>query len=1077
MKNRMSLIRLYLQNRFRIVILQFAERSAPLARSVLFHKANYMKFLKSILNNLFSIRTAGLYIVLFAFSIGLATFIENDFGTSAAQKTIFKAWWFELLLVLFGVALLVNIIKFRMIPAKKWAILTFHVAMLVILLGAGVTRYFGSEGMMHIREGSTSNTFLSAETYLEFEATKQGKRYAFDEPVLFASLGNNHFKRSYVLGGKEIEVEVMDFLPNPAEMMVEAPGGLPLLKVVIAGANGREEYYVKQGDRTNIRGTVFNFGNPEESGAFNIKYEEGKLYFLTDVAFTQMVMATQTLDTLPPGAYWPLALRSMYSNGVQSFVFGDFNPSAKVEIVSSSRKMTSNSMGGLRMQVSADGKSQEFFIAGSKGVEGRPAILTLGDMSLAVSYGSKEVQLPFAIKLHDFIMERYPGTNSASSYASEVTLIDPRSGLERDQRIYMNHILNYQGYRFFQSSFDKDELGTYLSVNHDAWGTWLSYLGYALLTLGMILTLLSRKSRFYQLSENIKKMRMKGNALSVLLVGCLLSVSTPASSAPPNSYNLPVVNAAHAAAFGQLWTQDQNGRMKPMNTHASEILRKVSRKETLYGMNPEQVVLGMAAHPEEWYGVPLIKVGKHEDIKEMIGVDGPLASYDDFFEPGGAYKLRDMVRNAYNMPQADRGVLEKELMKVDERVNICNMIFSGSYMRVFPIPGHENNHWEAPALQMMQHDPSAEIDFPEKFYGTYVLLLQNALKDQDWSVADKMIAELAAYQLKNGSTVLPSDTKLHAEIFLNKLNIFSRAGKYYGLLGLVFLGLLFTSVFKHDANLKWPFRIAFGLLALTFAAHTTGLALRWYVSGRAPWSNGYESMIYIGWTTVLAGLLFSRKSMGGLAATSVLASTILMVAGLSWLDPEITPLVPVLKSYWLTIHVSLEAGSYGFLLLGAIIGVLNLIFMTVATEKNKDRVYRIVKEMTYISEMTLIGGLIMVSIGTYLGGVWANESWGRYWGWDAKETWALVTILVYAFILHMRFIPGFRGLYAFNVASLFGWASVMMTYFGVNYYLSGLHSYAAGDPVPVPPFVFYTVGSLIVLSLVALWRQRVVGRT
>jgi cytochrome c-type biogenesis protein CcsB len=231
-------------------------------------------------------------------------------------------------------------------------------------------------------------------------------------------------------------------------------------------------------------------------------------------------------------------------------------------------------------------------------------------------------------------------------------------------------------------------------------------------------------------------------------------------------------------------------------------------------------------------------------------------------------------------------------------------------------------------------------------------------------------------------------------------------------------------------------------------------------------------MIYIGWTTTLAGLIFGRKSFGSLAATAVLAAVILMVAGMSYLDPEITPLVPVLKSYWLTIHVSLEAGSYGFLALGAIIGVLNLIFMIVANKKNSENVYRIIKELSYTSEMTLIGGLVMVSVGTYLGGVWANESWGRYWGWDAKETWALVTILVYAFILHMRFIPGFRGLYAFNVSTLFGWASVMMTYFGVNYYLSGLHSYAAGDPVPVPEWVYWTVAGLTVLSLVAFWRHR-----
>jgi cytochrome c-type biogenesis protein CcsB len=430
------------------------------------------------------------------------------------------------------------------------------------------------------------------------------------------------------------------------------------------------------------------------------------------------------------------------------------------------------------------------------------------------------------------------------------------------------------------------------------------------------------------------------------------------------------------------------------------------------------------------------------------------------------------VREAYNKDPKDRGMFEKELLKLDEKVNITSMIFSGSFMKVFPVPGHENNDWTFPENMGHQHQVSSGGGIVEQFYPTYISALKSALQDGDWKLPNRIIAELEQYQQKHGGEILPSPGRVKAELFLNKMNVFSRLGKTYALLGLAFLGLLFTSVFKPKVNLKWPFRIAFGLLAFAFFMHTLGLGLRWYVSERAPWSNGYESMIYIAWTTILAGLIFSRKSAGGLAATTVLASTILMVAGMSWLDPEITPLVPVLKSYWLTIHVSMIAGSYGFLMLAAIIGVLNLIFMIFANQRNGGKVYRMVKEMTYISEMTAIGGLFMISIGTYLGGVWANESWGRYWGWDAKETWALVTILVYSFILHMRFIPGFRGLYAFNVATLFGWASVVMTYFGVNYYLSGLHSYAAGDPVPIPPSVFYTVISLAVIGLLALWRHK-----
>ena len=260
-----------------------------------------MKLLKKVLSGLFSTSAAGLYILLFALSIGVATFVENDFGTSSAQKVIFKTHWFELILILFGISLLVNIFRFRMMQQKKWATLTFHAAMVVILIGAGITRYFGSEGMMNIREGSASNSFLSAETYLQFQVLSNGKRYAFDEPVLFATLGNNHLTRSYLIGNQELKVEINKFMPNPKEELVEDVNGVPIVKVVIGGMNGREEFLVKYLDKVNIYGTLFNFGNPEDPEAFNIKFENRQLTFMAGTPFAQMVMATQTRDTLAPG--------------------------------------------------------------------------------------------------------------------------------------------------------------------------------------------------------------------------------------------------------------------------------------------------------------------------------------------------------------------------------------------------------------------------------------------------------------------------------------------------------------------------------------------------------------------------------------------------------------------------------------------------------------------------------------------------------------------------------------------------------------------------------------------------------
>ena len=262
-------------------------------------------------------------------------------------------------------------------------------------------------------------------------------------------------------------------------------------------------------------------------------------------------------------------------------------------------------------------------------------------------------------------------------------------------------------------------------------------------------------------------------------------------------------------------------------------------------------------------------------------------------------------------------------------------------------------------------------------------------------------------------------------------------------------------------------RISGWLIFAGFLFHTLGLGMRWYISGHSPMSNGYESMIFISWVTLLAGFIFSRKSVFALSATGVLASMTLMVAHLSFMDPEITNLVPVLKSYWLTLHVSVITGSYGFLGLGAILGLITLILLTLSGKRNREQVSRTIDELTVINFKSITLGLYFLTIGTFLGAIWANESWGRYWGWDPKETWSLITIIIYTIVTHSRMIPGMKDIFTFNLISLFAFSSVLMTYFGVNYYLSGLHSYAGGDPVPVPVFVYVTVIVLTALSFIA----------
>ena len=254
--------------------------------------------------------------------------------------------------------------------------------------------------------------------------------------------------------------------------------------------------------------------------------------------------------------------------------------------------------------------------------------------------------------------------------------------------------------------------------------------------------------------------------------------------------------------------------------------------------------------------------------------------------------------------------------------------------------------------------------------------------------------------------------------------------------------------------------------------HTAGISLRWYIAERAPLSNGYETMIFISWVAILAGLIFARRSPLALASTALLAGFTLMVARLSFMDPGITALMPVLNSFWLTLHVSVITSSYAFLGMGAILGLISLILFTMIKLSNRDRILSTIEELTVINYKSLTLGLYLLTIGTFLGAIWANESWGRYWGWDPKETWSLISIIVYSFIIHSHKITAFRSLFAFNTMALFGLSSILMTYFGVNYYLSGLHSYAGGDPVPVPAMLYILIAAFMIMAFYAHFKDK-----
>lgn len=1022
---------------------------------------------------LFSMRLMAILILLFFVAIGYATFIENDFGTQTAKALIYNTTWFELIIVLLSVNMIANINRYKLWRKEKWPVLLFHISFIMIVIGAGVTRYVSFEGMMSIREGEQSNLIVSDRTFLQINVHDNAYQYSYDKPLLLHNyegplefLKSNNFSQDVKFLDNDISVDYVDYIPNAVDTLIVGEG-IPTLTIVLAGANGRETYYLQEGRAKRYLGLNFSFGTPLP-GHVNFFYQNDELMVQLPSDGEFMRMADRFQGSVKKDSIQPLMLRSLYMVDGQNFVIPVMNEKATLTHYAGVNPEGQEMEDLLKVMVRSNGEEQLIELFGDKGFVSNRNQFQLGGLNFSLSYGSKYYQTPFFIGLNDFQLERYPGSNSPASFASEVTLIDGEE--KTNHRIFMNNVLDYQGYRFFQSSYDQDELGTVLSVNHDFWGTWISYLGYLMMTVGMIATMFSKKTRFASLRKKLDDLRLKRALSLMLFVSLSSSILAQSSSSVDSLIQANAIDKNHADKFGRLVVQDDGGRLKPFSTTTSEVLRKVSRKSEYKGLNSNQVVLGMLQNPYLWQLAPMIKVN-NDELQEKLGLEDKFTSFLSFFSDEAKYVLTNDVEVAYAKKPAERSKYDKEVMNVDERVNICYMVYNGSFMRFFPIPDDSNNKWISPSMNqgLLMGDDSL---FVNNILPIYYKSLQQALNDGDYEVPNNTLTAIKNYQLKFGSEVYPSDMKIESEVFYNEFKVFNRLSYYYAIVGLIMILLLIQQILKERKWRNYIIKFAFVLVGIGFLAHTVGLMGRWFISGHAPWSNAYESVIYIAWATILAGFIFSRKSLMTVAATAILSSLLLMVAALNWLDPEITNLVPVLDSYWLIIHVAIITASYGFLALGALLGFLNLILMVIQSSTNKSRIAASLKELTFINEMSITTGLFMLSVGTFLGGVWANESWGRYWGWDPKETWALASMLIYIFVLHMRFIPKIKGIFAFNLASIVAYSSIIMTYFGVNFYLSGLHSYAKGDPMPIPSFVYYSIVIVTLVAVLAKWRQK-----
>ena len=668
-------------------------------------------------------------------------------------------------------------------------------------------------------------------------------------------------------------------------------------------------------------------------------------------------------------------------------------------------------------------------------------------------------KLGFTVRLDKFVLHKYPGSMQPSSYDSYVTIIDKQNHKTFKYHIYMNHILVYRGYRFYQASYDMDAQGSILSVNHDP-GMYITYFGYILMAIGFLWSMLYKKSRFMLTVKKLKKSGLFGIIL-------LLATSYNLHAFDLNEYAKKSLKPSNEWA---LTLVQERGRIEPMDTLDLDVVHKMSKKSKILGMNYNQIVAGMVAYPNEFQKLPLIYVG-HPAIRKMLGIKGKYAPYNAFFDKEGNLKFTKQIDKAMRTPDKDRTQLQREFLKLNERVYVAFTVYTASIFHLFPTPKAARMNYKWFSLPELEQAVKMGLMSPmdANFYFNLFKDLVDGVKTYNVQKVKEAREKIYELQKAYSGKILPSESRIKWEVTYNRLQIFPKLIGLYSTLGLIAIILGFIEILKLKRFKKIEFIIvALGWLA--FLLHTGNMILRWYVAGHAPWSDAYESIIFIAWGAAFASLIFFRRSMLAFGAGFFVAGMFMMVAHLNNIDPQITNLVPVLKSYWLLVHVAVITSSYGFLAVGGMLGLLNIILFGIKKFMQRDLDLQI-KQLNNIIYIALYIGLALLSIGTFLGGVWANESWGRYWSWDPKETWSLISMVVYALVIHTKMIPKMRGEFVFSLLSFLSFFFILMTYFGVNFYIAqGLHSYGQGvaDGYWWVVVLFIGMGSWFAVAIVTL---------
>lgn len=1043
---------------------------------------------KALLNNLFLSMPLSIFLMLlYAVSIGWATFVEKDYGSIVAHDVVYASWWFEMLNVWLALSLFGCMVK----SAKngfKVGVHIFHLALVIIVIGAGITRYYGFEGRMVLQNGETSNFIESSDNFLNvlvsndvgengtekdilpLESFKKGYNISLSPYVRFSSFKlqtDEAFKHSLIIKS----TSVINY--SLSSLFEKAQAEKREVKQEEFEAKKRENRYVAKFEVTyngitqnmivSNRGerAVARFGNRFITLSWGPKFIQ--------LPFSLKLNKFEVLTY--PGSQMPSSFASYVQ--VIDKEHGDYPFKIFMNNVLDYK--------GYRFfqseyRVKRDNMGNELYDE-----KGQP-IYTATILSVNNDPGKIPTYIGYTLMILGALWLLF---DSDSRFRKLSNFIKGQKTLGAALLCVMLGIWQLGTPIYAKGDKIENKLDEIVSQDGQAKKTHLDMQlqeKYRQANTAFIAHEATNKASKEEIEPIFNDMSDK--AIQKRLDGLK---------------NIP---SKTLRRFAKIQMQGADGRMKLLDTYSDEMMRKITGKKEFKDLEHNQFLLGLMVMPYDMAKLRLIKVANRE-ILDILGVKQDYISFEDLFHkdqlhsvydfsvlPSAenlikfehAYKLYHFVNTALKKRDSERNEFDKQILKLHEKMDFLMPFSIWHYLRIIP---SDNNMWVSfgnpNLLDISQVDKNntqqhLELTLLLYFLDDFNLQARVGIATGDWGKMDETLLFYNRYQALVGGKLYLNPTLVESELFLNKTDIFPISQYFYLGIGMLLFFIAFIAILSNKQIPKWLGKSCYIMLFCVFLSHTVGLILRWYVGGHAPWSNAYESMLYIAWASALSGVVILRSSYFALCGASFLAGMALMVAHWGFMDPQIGNLQPVLQSYWLNIHVAVIVASYGFLGLSLMLGITNLILFIFRNHQHRPQVDSSILMLTAISEMSMIIGVLMLIVGTFLGGVWANESWGRYWGWDSKETWSLVSVGIYACVLHVRLLKPLYLPYIFNVLSVLAFYSILMTYFGVNYYLgTGMHSYAQGEGSSVDTMLYVALILTFVLFGLSFMKRKLLN--